>query len=96
MTQIENGFYEVIAMAKKLETEGVCKVYYCEDSSTELRFSINWNIQSGEEFVKASALARIVSEWADFADGEDGYITYGMEDDYTGRLYMIDVFCVWL
>lgn len=96
MTQIENGFYEVIETAKKLEAEGVCRVYDCEDSSSERRFSINWNIQSGEEFVKASALARIVSKWADFADGEDGYVAYGIEDDYTGRLYMIDVFCVWL
>lgn len=62
MTQIENGFYEVIEMAKKLEAEGICRVYDCEDSSIERIFSIKWNIQTGEDFVKASALVHTI-DW---------------------------------
>lgn len=96
MTQIENGFYKVIAMAKELETEGVCKVYDCENSSTERRFSINWNIQSGEEFIKASALVHVIDEWADYLDRERDYTTYSVEDDTPNKTFMIDVFCVWL
>jgi hypothetical protein len=66
MTQFENGYYEVIAMAKKLEAEGVCKVYDCEDSDTKRRFSIKWDIQTGKDFAKASALVRIIDKWADY------------------------------
>lgn len=96
MTQLENSYYEVIAMAKKLEAEGVCKVYDCEDSDAERRFSIKWNIQTGEDFVKASALVHAIDEWADYLDRWHDYETYSVEVDFPYREYMIDVFCVWL
>lgn len=96
MTQIENGFYEVIEMAKKLEAEGACKVYDCEDSSIGRRFSIKWNLQTGNDFVKASALVHAIDEWADYLDHWNGYNTYSVEDDSTNKTLMIDVFCVWL
>lgn len=96
MTQLENGYYEVIAMAKKLEAEGVCRVYDCEDSDTERRFSIKWDIQTGEDFVKASALVHVIVEWADYLDRWHDYETYSIEVDSPYRVYMIDVFCVWL
>ena len=96
MTQIENGFYKVIEMAKALEKEGVCKVYDCEDSSIERRFSINWDIQTGNDFVKASALVHAIDEWADYLDNWNGYNTYSVEDDTPNKTFMIDVFCIWL
>lgn len=96
MTQIENGFYEIIEMAKQLEKEGICSVSDCEDSSIERRFSINWDIQTGEDFVKASALVHAIDEWAQFMDNENHYIVYSVEDGYTGKMLIIEVFCVWL
>lgn len=96
MTQIENGFYEIIEKAKELEKEGICKVCVCDDSSFEVRYSINWNIQTGEEFVKASALVHKINEWADFADSGSDYLVYGVDNGCMGTMYMIDVYCVWL
>lgn len=95
MTQIENGFYEVIELAKQLEKEGICSVLDCEDSSIERRFSINWDIQTGEDFVKASALVHAIDDWAQFIDRENHYFIYSVKDGYTDKMLIIDVSCVW-
>lgn len=95
MTQIENGFYEVIELAKQLEKEGICSVSDCEDSSIERRFSINWDIQTGEDLIKTSTLVHALNEWAQFIDRENNYFIYSVKDGYTDKMLIIDVSCVW-
>lgn len=96
MTQIENGFYELIAMAKELAKQGICSVSCIEKMSFSVRYLIEWDIQNGNDFVKASALVKLIDEWAEWGEKDREEITYSIEDDCTGTIYMIDVSCVWL
>lgn len=96
MSRIEAELSKILDIAKMCDKEGFCKLCLREVSDIELRYSLNWDIQTGEEFVKASALVHLIDEWAEFAEGQDGYVVYGVEDGPLGRVYMIDVSCVWL
>lgn len=97
MGEINRRYYELKKMAKELEEKGICKVYACGEFPCEVRFAIDdWNIQTGEDFIKASALVHIIDEWAECAENGSNYIAYAVEDDYTATMYIIEVYCVWL
>lgn len=98
MTQIENGFYELIAMAKELEKEGICNVYDVDEWRDEECFSVEWTISRGDEFVKASAFAHKVAEWAESEAGDiiDAVTIYSAEDIRNNMEYLIRIPPIWL
>lgn len=98
MTQIGSTYYELKEMAKALEKEGICNVYDVDEWRDEESFSIEWTISCGDEFVKASAFAHKVAEWAESIDGDetDAVIIYGVEDIRNDMQYLIRISPIWL
>lgn len=98
MTQIGSTYYELKEMAKTLEKEGICNVYDVNGWSDEEGFSVEWVIEHGDEFVKASAFAHKVAEWAETIDGDetDAVTIYSVEDTRNDMQYLIRISPVWL
>jgi len=96
MSRIEAELRKILDIAKMYDREGFCKLCLCKSEDYELIHSLYWDIQTGEEFVKASALVHKIAEWADCEYGEDGYVAYSAEDPDKDFIYMFKVSCVWL
>ena len=95
---IGNTYYELKAMAEELEKEGICVVYEIGEWCDEECFSVHWTISRGEDFVKASAFAHVVNEWADII-GDDiikPVIRYSVYDINNNQTYIIKISPVWL
>lgn len=96
MSRIEAELIKILDIAKMCDKEGFCKLCLYKVEECELIYSLYWDIQTGEEFVKASALVHKIAEWADWEEGEDDYIAYSAEDPDKDFIYTFKVSCVWL
>lgn len=96
MSRMEVEVSMILDIAKMCDEQGFCKLCLLESSDIELRYSLYWDIQTGEEFVKASALVHKIAEWAECEDGEDNCVIYSAEDPDRDFIYMFKVSCVWL
>lgn len=95
MGEINRTYYKLKRKAKKLEEKGICKVYACGDFPCEVRFVIDdWKFRTGKDFITASEFVQTIDEWAECADMREDYIEYAVEDDSTGIVYIIEVYCV--
>jgi hypothetical protein len=96
MSRIEAEMSKILDIAKMCDKEGFCKLCLCKSEDDKLIYSLYWDIQTGEEFVKASALVHKIAEWANCGYGEDGYVAYCAEDPDKDLIYIFEVSCVWL
>ena len=95
---IGNTYYELKAMAEELEKEGICVVREIGEWRDEERFSVYWTISRGEDFIKASAFAHAVKEWADIVGDDiiEPVIRYSVYDINNDQTYIIKISPVWL
>lgn len=87
---IKERFEEIRTRAIKLDEEGICYLY----RNAKNALSIGWTLATGEDFVKASALAHIINEWGQYSDIENDFIVYSCWEKE--QEWRIIVECVWL
>lgn len=96
MSRIGAELSKILDIAKMCDKEGFCKLCPCKSGDDEFIYSLYWDIQTGEEFVKASALVHKIAKWAEYEEGEDDYVAYCAEDPDKDFIYTFKVSCVWL
>lgn len=91
---VKEKFEEIRARAIQLSEEGVCVLW----RNAENALAIDWTLETGEDFVKASGLAHMVNEWDDSPEIDNNYTIHSQCEEISEgwQEWRIYVSCVWL